>query len=76
MNDDIDAIELLYESVRRCPKCNGPMSRHDDEEKAKKGYKICPKCGITYSPEGTKGMSAGMVDGKIKMGKGNVWKDK
>ena len=54
---------VLTEATHQCDKCNKPMGKHHNEEKAKKGYKYCQKCDRTYSPEATtkingKGISA------------------
>ncbi len=42
----------VEESARReCPRCGGKMGKHHNPDKARKGYKICPDCNMTYSPE-------------------------
>lgn len=66
-----EAYEFIQESAgRKCMRCNTPMTKHSDLEKAKKGYKNCPKCDLTYSPEATVKGSYAMrdKDGKIKTG--------
>jgi hypothetical protein len=50
---------VLTEGTHKCDKCNKPMGKHHNEEKAKKGYKYCQNCDRTYSPEATT-----KVDGK------------
>jgi len=35
-----------------CTWCGNPIThKHSDLEKARKGYTICPRCGMTHSPE-------------------------
>ena len=54
-NKDVDmlaqAYQLITEATHKCDKCGKPMGKHQNEEKAKKGYKYCQSCDRTYSPE-------------------------
>jgi ribosomal protein S27AE len=79
MNNDKCDQELLMESYetviteaqKKCIRCGTLMTKHSDAEKAKKGYKNCPKCDLTFSPEATVKGSYAMRDGdsgKIKTG--------
>ena len=49
-----EAYSVIMEGTHKCPKCNKSMGKHTDEAKAKKGYKYCTACDVTYSPEGSK----------------------
>jgi len=63
--------QIINEAAgKNCKRCGTPMRKHDDPEKAKKGYKNCPKCNLTFSPEATVKGSYAMMDGegKIKTG--------
>jgi transposase-like protein len=75
-DQDTSLLEEAYSLViqeasgKKCIRCGSPMTRHSDEEKAKKGYKNCPKCNLTFSPEATVKGSYAMMgeDGKVKTG--------
>ncbi len=49
-----------------CPECHKGMGRHPDADKARRGYRYCDDCGITYSPEAQTPLKGSWADTEAK----------